>query len=1261
MLLSFNSLLFAQTPPDPGTQCDPPAMFDHDVVAVGTVNWTTLLPAVSPNNVTQKVRITGTGTVNVENSDLLLKAAGAVLVVDGLTLQVRNGNFKLETAGARAIFTDAVLRVSGNTSVTGSIAVMPQTSLCMTNCEVEIGDEEANGYFSSGGNSTSADFQNEGGYRYLESVCLNITHDLQLSSNGNGTAAGGGLDVFINVVAEIGDRGPTHASASAFGVFEGDDSGNLSNSNRMEMYNSAFIVANGNVQNNSSSTMIAHATSFKLNNGNFQNSGTLNGSDICVGADDEIQQGSGSWQAGSVSTWYAGGSTSGALPFNPPAESAPAAIDACIAAASCTGGGGCTDPECSITGPDPVCSGTTGHVYSAPIGMDTYVWSIAGNGLIPGATAGQTASVNAGAAGTYTVTVTISLDGCTSSCSRTVTVNAKPTCSISGPDYVCSNTENIVYTAPAGMSAYSWGISGAGSIPGSTTGASVSVTSGNFPNDYTVSVTVTDANGCTSSCSKQSFIFLEKPLANITVNPNPVCLGAILDLSISAAASSTVSWSGEGITNPNGNPSTTAMPTTTGPHIYSVTVTTNPAGCVNTGTVNVTVDDCCSGTVLNINSPTPGAANNVTGMWTVPVGGPYKVKITVKGGKGGNRIGGGGGGGATMVGEFILVSGQTLQAVAGAAGSDAVGALGASGGNGSAVSMAGNPMVVAGGGGGSASCGCWGGTGQTGINGEGNLPDCGGAGGVNGGDGANGISLGGTGGKGYVTGMTGGGGHASGATGGGGGGYSGGGGGGCNGGGGGGGSYNLGANQINTAGANNSGGEVIIECLGMAVLTATVSETQPDCANPTQGSLSIDLTGDVDGSTTGLEYAIVSGNSFTGSPTFMPITADPFNITSGFGTTGDADGETYTIRVRLSYNTGIFLDYTYTLTAKVPPTCNITGGPTTVCANSTGHAYQATGGGTYAWSIQGNGAIDGSNTGASVSVDAGASGTYTLTVTVTANGCTSTCSQEVTVHPLPVCSISDAMAAVCPNSVGNQYSAPPGMDSYAWSIDGNGSIPGSLSGQSIDVTAGASGTYTVTVTITKDGCTSSCSKTVQIDFSPFMIVYSPQYCAGDPGPVIGLNGSEVGVLYQLQTSGGTNLGAPVSGTGAPISFGAYPNGNYNVVIVGGACSGTLMATVNATVGACNIDVPDFCSCNAPGEFTQVTIKINAPDGQNWTMKAVTGLYSAPNVPLAVGTPLMPIGGNMYTLTALRDNAKGYWVQVTNGSTSLDIMVGNPSW
>ena len=122
----------------------------------------------------------------------------------------------------------------------------------------------------------------------------------------------------------------------------------------------------------------------------------------------------------------------------------------------------------------------------------------------------------------------------------------------------------------------------------------------------------------------------------------------------------------------------------------------------------------------------------------------------------------------------------------------------------------------------------------------------------------------------------------------------------------GGGSINYGTNQVNTAGDNNGGGVLTIQCLGSATFGAIISAPQPVCGNA-NGSINIDLTGDADGSTSGgVEYAFVSGNSFTGSTTFADINTDPFTAN-----TGTSSG-TFTVRVRLKYNPTLFTDYTYT-------------------------------------------------------------------------------------------------------------------------------------------------------------------------------------------------------------------------------------------------------------------------------------------------------------------------------------------------------------
>ncbi|MEI7726587.1 MAG: right-handed parallel beta-helix repeat-containing protein, partial [Bacteroidota bacterium] len=369
------------------------------------------------------------------------------------------------------------------------------------------------------------------------------------------------------------------------------------------------------------------------------------------------------------------------------------------------------------------------------------------------------------------------------------------------------------------------------------------------------------------------------------------------------------------------------------------------------GISGISAQGQCTGEVLNISSP-GFSQTSTTGNWTVPSGGPYKVKITVKGAKGGDAIsdptGGKGGKGRVMEGEFFVSSGEVLDANAGSPGlSDNAGA---GGGGGSAVKIGSTLLILGGGGGG-------GGGGSPALSGldanstqEGSAGNPGGAGGNSGDGGSVGPgALGGAGGGGFFApggdgGYSGGGGAGfngaggwngggggtagggrginAGATGldpsggGGGGGYSGGGGGvtgnvmtfSDGGGGGGGGSYNIGAGQNNSL-TNNVGGQVIIECLGTATLSATVTVTQPVCASPTQGSVSINLTGDLNGNTSGLEYAIVSGSSFSGSPTFADITADPFNLTGGFGTTSG----TYTVRIRGKYNPGIYLDNSYSI------------------------------------------------------------------------------------------------------------------------------------------------------------------------------------------------------------------------------------------------------------------------------------------------------------------------------------------------------------
>lgn len=202
------------------------------------------------------------------------------------------------------------------------------------------------------------------------------------------------------------------------------------------------------------------------------------------------------------------------------------------------------------------------------------------------------------------------------------------------------------------------------------------------------------------------------------------------------------------------------------------------------------------------------------------------------------------------------------------------------------------------------------------------------------------------------------------------------------------------------------------------------------------------------------------------------------------------------------------------------------------------------------------------------------------------------------------------------------------------------------------------------------GNTTICAQLLSVldDDIPVDITFNPLFCLPSSGPLIGLSSTVIGVIYQLQDNGGNNLGSPIVGTGGSINFGTYPNGTYTVVATGADCSNTATTMVNAVGEICGLTIPNFCICDEEDGRAIATIKVTAPEGQIWVVKNVIGLYAiasppVPNAPtpLALGTALNYIGGNMYTLDAIRLTTQGFWVQVTNGSTDFDILVGNPSW
>jgi hypothetical protein len=193
---------------------------------------------------------------------------------------------------------------------------------------------------------------------------------------------------------------------------------------------------------------------------------------------------------------------------------------------------------------------------------------------------------------------------------------------------------------------------------------------------------------------------------------------------------------------------------------------------------------------------------------------------------------------------------------------------------------------------------------------------------------------------------------------------------------------------------------------------------------------------------------------------------------------------------------------TGTITVNATPSCNITG--TASVFSGSNYTYTSTvvpaDNVTHSWSISGNGTITGPTTNATVDVIAGAAGIFTLTDNITRFGCTSSCTFDATV--ISPCSISPISGSVA-NGTSTIYSAPTGMDTYSWTVTGNGSIPSGIANQeTVTVLAGNLCTsYTLSLSMTKNGVTiPSCSQTVTVtdNLAPTFTLLSDQsYCVNN--------------------------------------------------------------------------------------------------------------------------------------------------------------------
>jgi fibronectin-binding autotransporter adhesin len=347
------------------------------------------------------------------------------------------------------------------------------------------------------------------------------------------------------------------------------------------------------------------------------------------------------------------------------------------------------------------------------------------------------------------------------------------------------------------------------------------------------------------------------------------------------------------------------------------------------------------------------------------------------------------------------------------------------------------------------------------------------------------------------------------------------------------------------------------------------------------------------------------------------------SATNGNGITFTAGpAGTTTVSVVVTAN-GCTSNGSHNVAITAPPNTAISA-PATVCANSTGHAASvpAQTGATYNWTVT-NGTITSPVSGNAITFDAGPSGNVVLGVTVTIGGCTNNGTSTVTTTAPPSATIT-APASTCPSSAGLTASvAAVGGATYAWSA-ANGTITSATNTNSITFTAGASGTTTLSVTVTNGGCVSTATHNVTIVANPAATITAPaNVCANATGNAASVT-AQAGATYAWTITGGTITSAT---NASSITFTAGPSGNValGVTVTAGSCTSTGNVTIPIVAGL------------TPAITGPATVCPNTP----FTLDAGPGFttYAWSN------------GATSQTITVAQSAATTYTVTVTSGGCS----------
>jgi uncharacterized protein YjdB len=466
------------------------------------------------------------------------------------------------------------------------------------------------------------------------------------------------------------------------------------------------------------------------------------------------------------------------------------------------------------------------------------------------------------------------------------------------------------------------------------------------------------------------------------------------------------------------------------------------------------------------------------------------------------------------------------------------------------------------------------------------------------------------------------------------------------------GSYTVAATNTATGCSNNMAGSASV-----SLHTAPASYTVTGGGNYCAGSPGLHIG--LSGSSVGNNYQLYNGSSMVGTAVAGTGSALDFGIKTVTGS--------YTV---------VATDVSTRCTSDMAGSVAISASPLPISQSVTGGGnYCAGGGGVSVGLLSSTPGVDyqlylgGTATGSPVPgtgalLDFGlqtSAGIYTVAATDATTGCSNNMTGSANVSTLPVPAVHTITGGgnYCPGSAGVNIGLSGSAPGVQYQLYRGGSPVGAMiSGTGLAIGWGmhtVPGIYTVSATDAVTSCTEAMSGTASVGINPppapHIVTGGGGYCTGGPGVNIDLDGSDIGINYQLYR-GGIAVGSPVAGTGTSISFGALTTpGTYTAKAVDATtgCSSAMPGSSNIAI----MPMPVLYTVTGGGSFcpggTGVPVGLSSSAGGS--------AYQLYNGSTPVGASVTGTGGALDF--GLQTSAGTYTaIALASGTTCAAVMTGS---